>query len=284
MSTTVGIFDSGVGGLTVAGELHRLLPALPLRYIADTACFPYGNRTEAAVRERALALAGRLVDGGCSLLVVACNTASSAALERLRATIPVPVVGMEPPLKPAVERSRSGRVAVLVTSATARGARLARLHDSHANGAEVETVPAPGLADLVESGEIAGERVERLLRSVLAAPLRRGVDQIALGCTHYGFLRPVLERIVGDAVQVVDAAEPVARRARQQLEEHRLTVPGGARVPGENSEQAGEQTVVCSVTGDAAAFEAALTRLRAAGAPLPPTLVLREPAVPAADR
>ncbi len=274
MSNTVGIFDSGVGGLTVAGELHRLLPALPLRYIADTACFPYGSRSEDAIRERALTLAERLVDGGCSLLVVACNTASSAALERLRATVGVPVVGVEPPLKPAVERSRSGRVAVLVTPTTASGARLARLHDSHANGAEVETVPTPGLADLVESGEIDGERVERMLRSALAEPLRRGVDQIALGCTHYGFLRPVLERIIGDAVQVVDAAEPVARRTLQQLEEHGLMPSDGE----------GEQSVVCYVTGDPAAFEAALTRLRAAGAPLPPTRVLREPALPEVAR
>ena len=269
MSTTVGIFDSGVGGLTVAGELHRLLPALPLRYIADTACFPYGDRSEDAIRVRAMTLGERLIDEGCSLLVVACNTASSAALERLRETIGVPVVGMEPTLKPAVEHSRSGRVAVLVTPATASGARLARLYVSHATGAEVETVPTPGLADLVESGEIDGERVEGLLRSALAEPLRRGVDQVALGCTHYGFLRPVLERILGDAVEVVDAAEPVARRARQQLEEHRLELPDGD----------GEQNVVCSVTGDPAEFEAALTRLRAGGAPLPPIRVLRDPAV-----
>ena len=274
MRTTVGIFDSGVGGLTVAEALHRLLPALPLRYVADTACFPYGDRTDAVVRERALTLSERLVDEGCSLLVVACNTASSAALERLREAVGVPVVGMEPPLKPAVQRSRSGRVAVLVTPGTARGARLARLHDSYGAGAEVETVPTPGLADLVESGEIAGERVEGLLRAALAEPLRRGVDQIALGCTHYGFLRPALERIAGDGVEVVDAAEPVARRARQQLETHRLPLPDGE----------GEETVICSATGDPQEFAAALGRLRAAGAPLPPLRVLSEAAFPGAER
>lgn len=260
MSTTVGIFDSGVGGLTVAEALHRLVPALPQRYVADTAWFPYGLRSDAEVDGRALALADALVREGCALLVVACNTASSAALEHLRATYRVPVVGMEPPLKPAAERTRSGRVAVLVTPATARGERLARLHANHANGVEVETVPMPGLADLVEGGEIRGERVETLLREALAGPLARGVDQIALGCTHYGFLRAAVERLAGGAAQVVDAAEAVARRVVQQLEEHGLQMPPpGADAP-----------VVWSVTGDPAAFEAVLALLREAGAALPP--------------
>ena len=265
MRTTVGIFDSGVGGLTVAEALHRLEPALPLRYVADTASFPYGERPEAVVRERTIELARRLLDDGCSLLVVACNTASSAALELLRETFDAPIVGMEPPLKPAVERSRSGRVAVLVTPATARGERLARLHDHHADGAVVETVALAGLAGLVEDGEIASARVQRLLRDALAGPLERGVDQVALGCTHYGFLRPLLEHVVGDAAQVVDAAEPVARRARQQLVTHGLALPAGGCA----------EAVACSVTGDAGAFRAVLGRLRAAGATLPPIRMLR---------
>ena len=265
MQTSVGIFDSGVGGLTVAYALHRLLPALPLRYLADTACFPYGERTDAAVQERSLVIARRLRDEGCSLLVVACNTASSAALEGLRATLDLPIVGMEPPLKPAVERSRSGRVAVLVTPTTARGARLARLHDDHAANAEVETVPMPGLANLVEGGEIDSERVEELLRHALEGPLRRGVDQIAIGCTHYGLLGAALRRVLGHGVGVVDAAEPVARRARQQMQAHGLPLP---------DDEGKEQTVLCSATGDSAAFEAAVDRLRAGGAPLPPLRVL----------
>src|SRR5438094_818658 len=110
MRSTVGVFDSGVGGLTVVAALHRLLPSLPIRYIADTAYFPYGERSPAEVEARAVALAEQLVDEGCALLVVACNTASSAALERLRERFVVPIVGMEPPLKPAAERSRSGKV------------------------------------------------------------------------------------------------------------------------------------------------------------------------------
>jgi glutamate racemase len=266
MRTTVGIFDSGVGGLTVAAALARLAPALPIRYIADRAHFPYGERSEDEVAERSLRLGRLLVDEGAALLIVACNTASSAALLQLREQLDVPVVGMEPPLKPAVERSKSGRVAVLVTEATARGERLARLHEDHSNGAVVETVPMPGLADLVERGEIAGDRVETTLRDGLAGPIERGADQIALGCTHYGFLRPVLSSLVGDAAQVVDAAEPVARRAWQQLAEHGISLPDTARA----------EAVRCSSTGDPEQLRATIERLAAAGAALPPTTVLNE--------
>lgn len=261
MRSTVGIFDSGVGGLTVAAALHRLLPALPVRYIADTAYFPYGERPPAEIEARAATLTAQLVAQGCALVVVACNTASSAALERLRERFTVPIVGMEPPLKPAVERTRSGRVAVLVTPATARGERLARLQSAYAGGTEVLTVSMPGLADLVEGGEVAGERVEQALHRALdglaAGP--RAVDELALGCTHYGFLRATLEAMLGPGVEVLDAAEPVARRVQQQLETHGIAIPAGAACP-----------VRCSATGDPVAFEAAVERLRAAHAPLPP--------------
>ena len=257
--TTVGVFDSGVGGLTVTAAIHRLMPALPIHYLADTAHFPYGERSDAAVEARACALAERLIDEGCALLVVACNTASSAALERLRHRFAVPIVGMEPPLKPAAERTRSGHVAVLATPATSRGARLRRLTETYAAGAQVEALPLPGLAGLVETGEVTGERVERLLREALSAAVERGVDEVALGCTHYGFLRPVLERLLPPGIEVIDAAEPVARRVAQQLEQHGLPLPQGAEV-----------RVACSTTGDLVTFEAVLERLRAAGAELPP--------------
>ena len=269
MTTTVGILDSGVGGLTVAAALHRLLPALPIRYVADTAAFPYGDRSEPGVTERVLAIGGWLVDEGCGLLVVACNTASSAALEELRVRVVVPVVGMEPPLKPAVEASATGRVAVLATPVTARGARLARLERVHGGGARVETVPMPGLADLVERGVVDGAEVRRVLRSSLAGPLARGVDVIALGCTHYGFLRQALGRMLPPGVRTLDAAEPVARRCRELLAES-----GG--LP---AEAAAAVAVDCSATGDVSALAAALGRLLDSGAELPP-LELREDPLP----
>jgi glutamate racemase len=261
--TTVGIFDSGVGGLSVATAVHQLLPALPVRYIADTAFFPYGERPPAEVEARAAALTAELVGDGCGLVVVACNTASSAALERLRAQFPAtPIVGMEPPLKPAAERTRTGRVAVLVTPATARGERLARLQAAYAGDAAVEVVPMPGLADLVEEGEISGERVEQALRRALDGLQIGGqspVDEVALGCTHYGFLRTTLEAILGRNVEVIDAADAVARRVQHQLEQHGLAIPHGAAV-----------AVMARATGDQSSFEAAVARLRSAGAALPP--------------
>ncbi len=263
MTTTVGILDSGVGGLTVASALHSRLPALPIRYVADTAAFPYGERPEAVVTARVLAIGEALVSEGCGLLVVACNTASSAALETLRSRVPVPVVGMEPPLKPAVEASTAGRVAVLATPVTARGARLARLERRHGGGTCVETVPTPGLASLVERGVVQGAEVERMLRSSLEGPLGRGVDVIALGCTHYGFLVPLLRRLLPAGVRALDAAEPVARRCHELL-----AASGGL------PDAAAEETVDCRATGDVLLLAGALDRLRESGAALPP-LALR---------
>ncbi len=264
MLVRAGIFDSGVGGLTVAEALHRLAPSLPISYLADTAFFPYGNRSAEEVADRAVVLAQTLIAGGASVIVVACNTASSAALERLRAEFTVPVVGMEPPVKPAVERSRSRTVAVLATTGTVSGARLARLTERHSGDATVTTIAMPGLADLVEAGEVASERVRAMLSDALRGPVAGGVDEVALGCTHYGFLRPALAALLPAGVEVIDAAEPVARRVLAVMAEAGQDVPSGAA-----------QEVLCYATGDTDSFEATIRRLREAGAALPPLRVLR---------
>ena len=264
MQVRAGIFDSGVGGLTVAEALHRLAPSLPISYLADTAFFPYGNRTAEEVADRALVLARTLIAGGATVVVVACNTASSAALERLRAELTIPVVGMEPPVKPAVERSRSRTVAVLATIGTVSGARLARLTERHSGDATVTTIAMPGLADLVEAGETASERVRAMLSDALRGPVAEGVDEVALGCTHYGFLRPTLAALLPASVEVLDAAEPVARRVLTVMAEVGQGVPAGP-----------PQEVLCYATGDADPFEATIQRLRDGGAALPPLRVLR---------
>ncbi|TAJ21932.1 MAG: glutamate racemase [Dehalococcoidia bacterium] len=264
MQVRAGIFDSGVGGLTVAEALHRLAPALPISYLADTAFFPYGNRTAEEVSDRALVLARMLIEHGATVIVVACNTASSAALERLRAELSIPVVGMEPPVKPAVERSRSRTVAVLATTGTVSGARLARLTERHSGDANVLTIAMPGLADLVEGGETSSERVRTMLADALREPVSRGVDEVALGCTHYGFLRSTLASLLPASVEVLDAAEPVARRVLTVMAEAGQAVPSGA-----------PEEVLCYATGDADRFEATIARLREDGAALPPLRVLR---------
>ncbi len=259
MAARVGIFDSGVGGLSVVAALHRRQPSLDITYIADTAFFPYGGRDAGEVSERALTLAGMLVARDIDALVVACNTASSAALERLREEFRLPIIGMEPPLKPAVEASKSGVVAVLATPGTATGERMARLHERYGSETQVFILPMPGLADLVEAGEIEGERVETMIREALAAPLAAGLDAVALGCTHYGFLRPVLDRLLPDTVQIIDAAEPVAWRTRAVLSELGFD-PDAVEEPRE---------VLCYATGDPAGLEATIEGLRRAGADLP---------------
>jgi glutamate racemase len=265
MVARVGVFDSGVGGLSVAAALHHRQPSLAIRYLADTAFFPYGGRDPEEVAERALVLAAQLVADGADALVVACNTASSAALDRLREAFDLPIVGMEPPLKPAVEASTSGIVAVLATPGTASGERMARLHERYAEDHRVFTLPMPGLADLVEAGEVDGPRVEEMLRAALKESVEAGADAVALGCTHYGFLRPVLERLLPAHIQLIDAAEPVARRTLHVLRERGFDVD----TVGEPSE------VLCYATGDVSEFETTIARLRDGGADLPPLRVGR---------
>ena len=265
MRATVGIFDSGVGGLSVAEALHRLAPSVPIHYLADTAFFPYGDRTVEEIADRAVAMVARLVEEGANVVVVACNTASSAALERLRAEFDVPIIGMEPPVKPAVEHSVSRRVLVLATTGTISGQRLARLTERHSGDAEVVTIPMPGLADLVEAGEIDGPRVEEMLRFALEEPVAEGADQVALGCTHYAFLRPLLRRMLPEHVEMVEAGEPVARRTLHVIDEAGLEVDYAAA----------EVEALCYATGNVTAFESTVDRLRAAGAALPPLRISR---------
>jgi glutamate racemase len=264
VASSVGIFDSGVGGLTVASALYALRPDLEISYVADTACFPYGDQPPEAVADRASAITSRLVADGAAAVVVACNTASSAALERLREEQSIPIVGMEPPLKPAAALSRTRRVAVLATPGTVAGARLARLAADHASDVEVFALAMHGLADLIEEGAIDGPAVERMLREALEAPLNQGVDVIALGCTHYGFLRPLLVELLPEGVTVLDAALPVARRVIDVID---------APAPVATTERAPE--VVCYPSGDASAFERVLSQLRGAQADLPPIRVER---------
>jgi glutamate racemase len=223
----IGIFDSGVGGLSVAREIRAALPAEDLLYVADTAYCPYGDRPIEEVRARALAVGRYLQDGGAKLLVAACNTATGAALEDLRATLSIPVVGLEPAVKTAIAQTRAGRVGVMATSGTLRSERFARLLRAHGDGVQVIAQACPGLADLIEDGHLDGE----VLSSALAAvtrPLRdAGVDMVVLGCTHYAFVSGPLQRILGPGVTLVDSAPAIARRTVHLLDEAHARRVGG---------------------------------------------------------
>jgi glutamate racemase len=221
----IAVFDSGVGGLAVLRALRRLLPSEDLLYYADQANFPYGVRTAADVRALAVEAARHVLDQDAKLLVVACNTASSAALPDLRRRFSVPIVGIEPAVKPACALSRCGRVGVLATDGTVQGEALRQLIERVAGGVEVYCSHAGRLVELVEDGlDDAGE-VELVLNEILAPVQAQGVDVVVLGCTHYVFLQPAVERLLGASITVLEPAEAVARQAARVLHEHGIATP-----------------------------------------------------------
>jgi glutamate racemase len=224
----VGIFDSGVGGLSVAREIRRSLPAEDLLYVADTAYCPYGDRPVDEVRERALAVGRHLEAAGAKVVIVACNTATGAALEILRDELRVPVIGLEPAVKTGVARTRNQRIGVMATAGTLRSERFARLVRAHGDGVEVIAQACPGLVDLIEQGHLDGEaisvRVVELTRPLVEAQ----VDTVVLGCTHYPFVASVLQRALGRGVAIVDSGPAIARRLGQVLGEAGLEAAPGS--------------------------------------------------------
>lgn len=228
----IGVFDSGLGGLSVLSHLHARLPGEQFIYVSDAAHAPYGDRSEAHVRERTRMVSELLIDQGVKALVVACNTASAAALEVLRETYTLPIIGLEPAVKPAVACSTRGVVAVLSTRYASRSERLARLIERYALGCEVVVQACPGWVELVERGELdapaARDLVERYVRPVLA----RGADTLVLGCTHYPFLSPLIRDVAGDRVRLLDSGAAVAAHTAQRLAAlggRRSGSPGGIR-------------------------------------------------------
>ena len=216
MTDTIGVFDSGLGGLSVLAAIAQALPDADLIYFADTAHVPYGNKSDAFIRDRVLQIGRQLVGQGCTMIVVACNTATAAAVSALRKSLPgVPVVGVEPGIKPAAKASKSGRIAVLTTTSTARSERLSRLIQLHAGTVAVDVLPCPGWATKVETLQLDDAEFGENVRQHLAPTLAAGADHIVLGCTHYAFLAPLLEPIVAGRAQLVDVADAVARQCQR---------------------------------------------------------------------
>ena len=209
----IGVFDSGLGGLSVLAAIAQALPHSDLVYLADTAHVPYGDKDDVYIRARVLRIGEHLVAQGCRQIVVACNTATAAAVAALRDALPqIPVVGIEPGIKPAAAASKSGRIAVLATESTARSERLARLIHQYAGSAHVDILPCPGWATRVETLKLDDPGFVETARALLEPALAAGADQIVLGCTHYAFLAPVLQPIVAGRAVLVDVAEAVARQ------------------------------------------------------------------------
>lgn len=217
----IGIYDSGLGGLTVWREVRRALPGESLLYLGDGKNCPYGSRPRDEVARLADEAVGHLAAEGVKLVVVACNTATAAAIDLLRGKYaPMPIVGMEPAVKPACLATRSGVVGVLATERSLGGDLFRRTAAKYGRGVEVVTMPGSGFVELVESDRERSSEAEATVRRVVEPMLARGADRIVLGCTHYPFLIPVLERVVaGRGVEIVDPSPAVARRVVQLLDE-----------------------------------------------------------------
>lgn len=225
-SAPVGVFDSGVGGLTVLREIRRLLPSEPLLYVADSAHAPYGDKPEQAVRERVFRIADHLIAEGAKALVVACNTATAVAVPALRERIPLPVIAMEPAIKPAVEQTRSGVVGVLATNGTLSSQRFLHLLDRFGRQVEVLVQPCPGLVEQIEAGDGESPATQALLTKYVSPLIKRGADVLVLGCTHYPLLRSAIRDLVGPEVLITDSGLAVARQLQRRLEETQLLAPG----------------------------------------------------------
>ena len=212
----IGVFDSGLGGLSVLAALVKALPQADFTYYADTAHVPYGDKPDTLIQRRVLAVGAELVTQGATLLVVACNTATAAAVQALRTAHPgIPVVGVEPGIKPAAASSRTGRIAVLVTPSTARSTRLRHLIESHAGGVEVHVEPCPDWATHVETLRLDDPALIVDVQRRIASILDRDADRIVLGCTHYSFLVPVIAPLIADRAELIDVADAVARQTQR---------------------------------------------------------------------
>jgi glutamate racemase len=237
----IGVFDSGIGGLSILRALRDQLPSEDFVYFADTAHNPYGEKSDAFVTERSLAIADELVrEHRIKALVVACNTATAAAIHVLRAAYPnLPIVGVEPALKPAAEITRTGRVAVLATQGTLQSAKFAALKESLAGRAEFVCVAAQGLAEQVEALSRVASDATQFATNLIAARAHicwakgqfdlknHAIDTLVLGCTHYPLIRPVFADVLGAQVQIVDNALPVARQTQHVLQSNLQTVGEG---------------------------------------------------------
>ena len=251
VSGPVGIFDSGVGGLSVLRAVQEILPYESLVYLADQAHVPYGPRSLEQVRAFSEGITRYLLAQDAKLIVVACNTASAAALHHLRQVFPqVPFVGMEPAVKPAAEHTQSGVVGVLATPATFQGELFASVVERFANGVTVLQDTCPGLVMEVDAGHLDTPQVRAILVRALKPMLAQGIDTVVLGCTHFPFVIPTIESIVGLGVRVIDPAPAIARQVERLLDTH------GLRSPDKSSSRVGYLT-----TGDPVKMESLLPGL-----------------------
>ncbi len=231
-NSPIGVFDSGVGGISVLRAICQQMPEEPVIYFGDQGHVPYGSRSMEQIQNFSEAITRFLLEQMSKIIVVACNTASAAALKYLREKFPdVPFVGMEPAVKPAAEHTQTGRVGVLATPATFQGALYASVVERFANGVELLQDTCPGLVQQIEQGNLDGEETRRILEEALLPMLEKNIDTVVLGCTHYPFVIPLIQQIVGDArrVRVIDPAPAVAKQVWRVLEARGIRSGSGSQ-------------------------------------------------------
>jgi len=226
--SAVGIFDSGVGGLSVLREIRSQLPGESLIYVADSANAPWGDKPAAYVRRRGLEIADFLVGQGVKAIVIGSNTGTAGAADALRAKLTIPVVGMEPGIKPAANLTRSGVVGAIVTATMGASDRMASLLDRFGRDVRVISLPAPGLVEHVEAADLESVELRRLVESYIKPMLDAGADTIVLGSTHYVFLRPLIAAIAGEGVTIVDTGAAVARQLAHVIASNGLAAQADA--------------------------------------------------------
>lgn len=213
----IAVFDSGVGGISVLQHIRALMPNEQLLYVADSHYAPYGNKSAGEIQARCFEIADFLILKDAKALVVACNTATAAAIDILRAKYSMPIFGMEPAVKPAAEASRNGVIGVLATTGTLKSAQFAGLLESYGRNVKVVTQACVGLVECIERGELSAEATLRLLQQYCQPLLDEGADTIVLGCTHYPFVRRLIEQVVGADVALIDTGAAVAKHVQQRL-------------------------------------------------------------------
>jgi glutamate racemase len=247
----IGIFDSGVGGLSVLKEIRRLMPQARLFYIADQAHVPYGKRGLDEIRNLSFAITRFLIDQGAAIVVVACNTASAAALQELRGEFPETLfVGMEPAVKPATQHTHNGVVGVLATPATFQGRLYNTLVERFAQDVRILTDTLPGLVEEIEAGRLESLETRRILETAIRPMVADGADTLVLGCTHFPFVLPLIREIAGPSVEVIDPAPAIARRTEYLAREHSLP-----------TDDSNLTQLIFATTGDASRFSQTIREL-----------------------
>ncbi|MBN1989967.1 MAG: glutamate racemase [Bacteroidales bacterium] len=245
-SFKIGVFDSGAGGLTVLKELVKAMPHCSYLYFADSANCPYGNKPQDEIVALSTRITRFLLSKGCDLIVVACNTATAAAIDHLRASFGVPFVGMEPAVKPAAIRTKTNSIGVLATAGTFKGRLYKETSKRYAAEVAVCYQVGEGLVELVEQGKAESDEADALLRKYVDPMLVRGIDELVLGCTHYPFFIPALRRILPSSVEIVDPSPAVAKQAVRLL--------NGVSIAGCNS-RSHEPSVAFYSSGDTAVLQ-----------------------------